>query len=371
MGRPPLPVGTYANISVRQVAPGRNRARCRFRDYDGQVRYVVRFGPSESAARRNLKVAMVDRVASAGTADLTRNSKVADLSALWLLEVEASELAKSTKARYSTIVSQFINPGVGQLRLSELSVPAVDRLLRVIREKHGATTAKGARSVMSGMVGMAMRHGAMTTNPTRDVAPISVQKKIVRALTVGETELLVKRLRADKESKRLDLVDLVEFMLGTGVRIGEACALRVPQIDLEGGTVEISATVTDFGIEERPKTKAGWRVIAVPPNVVKIISRRMRTTKLRTDIAIFPSPSGHLRDSSNTAADLRRALDDADFDWVSSHTFRKTVATRLDDAGLSARQIADHLGHAQPSMTQDVYLGRRVANSDAAKVLDR
>ena len=41
--------------------------------------------------------------------------------------------------------------------------------------------AKGARSVMSGMVGMAMRHGAMTTNPTRDVAPISVQKKIVRA----------------------------------------------------------------------------------------------------------------------------------------------------------------------------------------------
>jgi hypothetical protein len=98
MGRPPLPVGTYANISVRQVAPGRNRARCRFRDYDGQVRYVVRFGPSESAARRNLKVAMVDRVASAGTADLTRNSKVADLSALWLLEVEASELAKSTKS---------------------------------------------------------------------------------------------------------------------------------------------------------------------------------------------------------------------------------------------------------------------------------
>jgi len=43
----------------------------------------------------------------------------------------------------------------------------------------------------------------------------------------------------------------------------------------------------------------------------------------------------------------------------------------LDEAGLSARSIADHLGHAAPSMTQDVYMGRRVANSDAAKVLDR
>src|SRR5680860_1904918 len=80
MGRPPLPVGTFANISVREVAPGRHRARCRFRDYDGQVRYVVRFGSSESAAERNLKVAMVDRVAAAGAADLTRNSKVTDLS---------------------------------------------------------------------------------------------------------------------------------------------------------------------------------------------------------------------------------------------------------------------------------------------------
>ena len=35
---------------------------------------------------------------------------------------------------------------------------------------------------MSGMVGMAMRHGAMITNPTRDVASISVKKKIVKVV---------------------------------------------------------------------------------------------------------------------------------------------------------------------------------------------
>lgn len=52
-------------------------------------------------------------------------------------------------------------------------------------------------------------------------------------------------------------------------------------------------------------------------------------------------------------------------------TFRRTVATRLDEAGLSARAIADHLGHAKPSMTQDVYMGRNVASSEAATILDR
>ena len=35
------------------------------------------------------------------------------------------------------------------------------------------------------------------------------------------------------------------------------------------------------------------------------------------------------------------------------------VATRLDKAGLSAREIADYLGHERISMTQDVYMTRK------------
>ena len=68
---------------------------------------------------------------------------------------------------------------------------------------------------------------------------------------------------------------------------------------------------------------------------------------------------------------VRQALDRAGFDWVSSHVFRKTVATRLDEAGLSARQIADHLGHNRPSLTQDVYMGRGLASPEAATALQR
>ena len=45
--------------------------------------------------------------------------------------------------------------------------------------------------------------------------------------------------------------------------------------------------------------------------------------------------------------------------------------TRLDDAGRSARAIADHLGHAKPSMTQDVYMGRNVASAQAGDILSK
>jgi integrase len=50
------------------------------------------------------------------------------------------------------------------------------------------------------------------------------------------------------------------------------------------------------------------------------------------------------------------------FEWVVPHTYRKTVATFLDDGGLSARVVADQLGHARISMTQDVYMGRHVVH---------
>ena len=125
-------------------------------------------------------------------------------------------------------------------------------------------------------------------------------------------------------------------------------------------------------IQERPKSDAGRRTIALPPQTLDLLRRRVRTLPAVSDpLVIFPSARGLLRDPSNTSGDLRKALDRAGFPWATSHTFRKTVATRLDDAGLSARQIADHLGHSRPSLTQDVYLGRGTASPEAAAALHR
>ncbi|MDX2969002.1 tyrosine-type recombinase/integrase [Kribbella solani] len=56
--------------------------------------------------------------------------------------------------------------------------------------------------------------------------------------------------------------------------------------------------------------------------------------------------------------------------WVRSHALRKTTATALDDAGHTARQIADQLGQSKVSITQDIYLARRAANPAAAQALD-
>ena len=85
---------------------------------------------------------------------------------------------------------------------------------------------------------------------------------------------------------------------------------------------------------------------------------------------MFTSPAGRLRDPSNTQADLRDTFARLGYQGITSHTFRRTVGTLMDQAGLSARAAADQLGHAKVSMTQDRYFGRKVRATGAAAVLE-
>jgi integrase len=59
-----------------------------------------------------------------------------------------------------------------------------------------------------------------------------------------------------------------------------------------------------------------------------------------------------------------------DLAWVTSHKFRKTTATILDDGGQSARQIAYQLGQADTTTTLDAYVGRKGLNPEAARILN-
>ena len=85
---------------------------------------------------------------------------------------------------------------------------------------------------------------------------------------------------------------------------------------------------------------------------------------------MFPDKRGGYRDRNNVEADFRKVRAGTKFEWVVPHVYRKTVATMLDQGGLSARMIADQLGHSRISMTQDVYMGRRVVDGSVASALE-
>ena len=81
---------------------------------------------------------------------------------------------------------------------------------------------------------------------------------------------------------------------------------------------------------------------------------------------VFPTTAGTLRDPDNTRADLRRTLAGTQWEGLHPHAFRRLVATQLDEAGLTTREIADYLDHEHVSMTQDVFMNRKSVGDSAA-----
>jgi integrase len=224
------------------------------------------------------------------------------------------------------------------------------------------------------MAGLATRHDALEHNPVRDAGRISPgkPKRVPRALNVAETRELRTWLSNDDKARERDLPDLVDMLLATGLRVGEALAVTWDAVDLAAGTVEVRSTVIrvkerGLMIKTAPKTRAGFRTLLLPSWAVEML--RLRPPG-RPDQTVFCSAQGGLRDRDNALGDLRNALNAAGFEWVTSHTFRRTVATLMDQSGLTARAAADQLGHSHPSLTQDVYYGRRIANTGAADVLE-
>lgn len=152
-----------------------------------------------------------------------------------------------------------------------------------------------------------------------------------------------------------------------------ALAVTWEEIDLHERTVAIDHTVVRVKgaglLRKSTKSEAGERTLRLPDYVLGMLRRRELVAGGRGPL--FPDSAGGWRDPSNTSRDLRQARGSEEFAWVTSHVFRKTAATQLDEAGLSARQIADQLGHSKVSMTQNYYLGRRAVGSESAEALNR
>ena len=144
-------------------------------------------------------------------------------------------------------------------------------------------------------------------------------------------------------------------------------------VDLEAGTVQISSTLVRVKgeglVRKGTKSRAGERTLPLPVSAVAVLRRRY-VSGARLTQPLCPDVLGGFRDPANVRRALREARGTETLAWITSHNFRKTAATILDDAALSARLVADQLGHSRPSMTQDVYMGRRTVDSQAASALD-
>ena len=373
-----LKLGEHGDISTYRVDSG-YMADVRYRAWTGSLVRLRSRGKSKAEAQRNLTQALREALEGLGSGEFTKASKFEagwyGWHAMFSELVDRGRRSPTTLDLYDNVSKRIILPALGDLRLGELTPPLLDRFLRTVLTDKGPSTAKLCRSVLSNVCGWLVRQGGLAVNPVRDLTPIEVsdEAKVARALTVDEVRRWLAALDANEFARRHDLPELARFQLATGLRIGEAVGVTWADLDLDNGTVMIERTIVPVRghglIAKRVKSKTSERPLLLPAWCVELLKAR-RVRMAGFEGPVFPDSKGGWRDRGNVGKAIRRVREEAGFDWLTTHTYRKTVATELDHGGATARAIADQLGHSRVSMTQDRYMGRKVVNVGNRTLLD-
>ncbi len=372
MTRPVQPLGTYGQIAVKRTGPGRFVASARYRDDDGQYLRITATDSTSQLATNALKAKIADSVSDGERGDLHRNTLLSELAEFWLAEVRISgKQAPQTLDAYEQNLRAVVLPALGKLRLREVTVGRVDRFLKALEPEH-PTHGRRARVVLGLMMKVAVRHDAIDRNPVRDSAPIPQPRKEVRALDQTQLDALRDAVRGWRRDEHVygprpdgQLADVIETILGTSARIGEALALRVGDVDLTASppTVTISGTLVPragHGLtrQSHPKHSKHWRIIAVPSYTAAALRTRIASLgAVPADHPVFATRNGTFITPNNLCRQLRAVLAAADLpasldlDNLIPHVLRETVATTIDAAASSAL-AAELLGHSSTLITE-------------------
>lgn len=400
MGRPRLPPGTYGDIKVRRLPSGKYEARAQWRGEDGRKHRPACVAATETAARNALRAKLKGWVQKASAGEISPESTFGAIANWWMEEIrrEAKRRVRSpqTPRLYQGWLTNHILDALGELTCRELEpkVTKFDAVINRVHDELSYDSAKTVRTVLSGVCGYAVRHGAMKANPIRSAARLAQapgEVKEVVALTDEERAELIERLIEHAKTKELDskgrrvghrvmvwrdLPELAEAMLATGVRIGEVLALSCEDVARrEDGAVAVTVDAhivrePGVGLLRLPGRKGGrpGLVLIAPPWAAQMFLRRKLAAV--AEGPLFASLSGSWLDPSNTGSRLRDAIKETSLEWVTPHVFRKTVSDDLDQAGLTQSEIANQLGNTV-AVVEKHYRKKRPTNAKAAEALDR
>jgi integrase len=382
-GRPSLRIGGHGKISRVHLGGGLWLARCRYRDTDGVTRKVQRLGPPGiydqygKMAEDALIEALADRSPSSGPDAVSLETPVTALVEQHLVRLTEDGRSPVTLTTYRFAVGK-LDKFIGGVRVGEASPARIDAALRSMRSVHGPTMARQAKTVLRGALQLAVMANILGSNPVRDVQPLrsNTQPKGAVGLTAEQLRDLLQKVQASKFCQDHDLVDPITLLIATGLRRSELLGLRWVDYDYETRTLTVAGKVVRVSGEglvrvDETKSAAGRRTVPVPQFAVQMLQIRHRLPYRGEQAVIFPSTAGTLRDPNNFGKEWRNAREELGVPEVTTHSFRKTVATLIDDDGLSARIGADQLGHSKVSMTQDRYMTRGRVHTQVADLLDR
>ncbi|MFI8593745.1 tyrosine-type recombinase/integrase [Microbacterium sp. NPDC078428] len=259
-------------------------------------------------------------------------SSQAAMDAAWRTHVEP---------RWATRAATSIRP-------SEIE----DWIAELTAGRKSAQTVRRAVFVLSSILAIAERDRIIPRNPAKGLTLPTQQRKPQRYLTIQQVDALADAAGPNRT--------LVLFLAYTGLRWGEAAALRVRHLNM----LRRRATIEDNAVLIRGTYQIGTpklgrtREVPIPVFLLHELAQHCETKP--RDAFVFgsgnaPTPHPHATSGWFVKAVRQLQATDPTAPTLTPHDLRHTAASLAISAGANVKAVQRMLGHASAAMTLDVY----------------
>lgn len=323
-------------------------------------------GKTKKEVRQKAKYAEIEFIKS--PTRLKKEINIHNFSELadgWL-ETYRLTVKPQTLMNTETILKVHVLPTFGSFKLQKISPMLIQDYINRLAKKFVNY------KVVHSIIRRILQHGVLLEligyNPARETIFPKRQRPEKQAVKYIDGQDLKKLLEYMEElapQKFLYFYDMVLYktLLATGIRFGEAIALKWSDIDFNHLTISISKTYNrQLDIISTPKSKAGNRIISIDKKTALLLKQYKNRQRLqfmaigsKAPSVVFASTTLLYASSDVRTKALRNRCREIGIPPFNFHAFRHIHASLLLNAGISYKELQYRLGHSTISMTLDTY----------------
>ena len=320
---------------------------------------------------------MIDEVENGGIITVS-SVKLGDWLHQWL-DTYLPNIEATTRAGYRERIDSCIIPSLGQIPLKALKANNIQAWVNDLHQNRGLSpkTIKNAFLNLKAALDKAVVLKMIPYNPCAGVELPKLQKYKGEIFSTDE---IATALEAAKGTDMYLILLLTAYI---GFRRGELIALKWEDIDLEAGVIHIrNNTVMADGkkLTKAPKSSAGVRDVSIGANIVKELKKahsQYLANKLSyglgfhdTGLVVCKENGEGYRPDSITQK-WERFVRQNGLKPIRYHDLRHSCATAMIEAGVDPKTVQQRLGHADISVTMNIYThSTKAMDRSAADKLD-
>lgn len=275
------------------------------------------------------------------------------------LNNKKSAIKQSTYAKYSFEIEKYIAPQFIKYKLYKIDKNSLCDLI-TSNQQLTQKTLKHLSVIFKSIIRYTNEKYDFNIE-LKDYPFTSTSDKKYNVLSASEQEKLEKYLLKKANLSKLG----VYLCLYTGLRIGELCALKWSDIDLDNEILRVNKTMqriqnTDGGsssktkiIIEKPKSETSIRDIPLPKHIIGILKKYKPI--YRKDSYFLTGNMSYIEPRAMQNK-FKTYLEKAGADDINFHALRHTFATRAIESGIDVKSVSEILGHSTVKMTLEKYV---------------